>query len=39
MKKEQKKNPSKKGNIQRMIAIVLLIAMVAMYLSSLFMYS
>ncbi len=39
MAKEKKKNTTKNVNVQRIVAIVLLVAMVAMYLSSLFMYS
>ena len=40
MAKNNKKNNSYKKNInvQRIVAIVLLVAMIAMYLSSLFMY-
>ena len=40
MAKNNKKNNSDKKNInvQRIVAIILLVAMIAMYLSSLFMY-
>ncbi len=39
MAKEKKKNTTKNVNVQKIVAIVLLVAMVAMYLSSLFMYN
>lgn len=40
MKTNKTKNTPKKSiNVQRILAIILLIAMIAMYISSLFMYS
>lgn len=34
-----KKNSNKKINVQRIVAIILLIAMIGMYLSTIFMYT